>query len=53
MIGGESEPDINDNIENYKYYNGAIESVIIPETAHLPHIEKPDEVINNIEVFLG
>ncbi|MCR5594591.1 MAG: alpha/beta fold hydrolase [Lachnospiraceae bacterium] len=52
IIGGESEPDINDNIENYKYYNNAIESVIIPGTSHLPQIEKPDELINNIEVFI-
>ncbi len=53
IIGGEGEPDISNNIENYDYYNSAIESVIIPETAHLPQIEKPDEIISNIEVFLS
>ena len=53
IIGGEGEPDINDNIENYNYYNSAIESIIIPGTSHLPQIERPDEVISNIEVFLS
>lgn len=53
IIGGEAEPDINDNIENYNYYNSAIESILIPGTSHLPQIERPDEVINNVEVFLS
>ena len=53
IIGGEYEKDISDNIENYNYYNSAIESVIIPGTSHLPQIEKPEEVISNIEVFLS
>ena len=53
IIGGGAEKDISDNIENYNYYNGAIESVIIPETSHLPQVERPEEVISNIEVFLS
>ncbi len=53
IIGGEHEPDIKDNIENYTYYNAAIESTIIPGTAHLPHVEKPGEVLDALEVFFS
>jgi len=53
IIGGEKENEIDNNIENYLYYNGAIETEIIKDTAHLPHIEKPEEVIKTIEVFLS
>ncbi|MBQ9333535.1 MAG: alpha/beta fold hydrolase [Lachnospiraceae bacterium] len=53
IIGGEAEPNITDNIENYNYYNSAIESVIISGTSHLPQIERPEEIISNVEVFLS
>ncbi len=52
MIGGEKEKDIETTIENYKYYNPAIETVYIPETKHLPHMESPDEILRQIEMFL-
>lgn len=52
MIGGEEEKEIKTTIENYKYYNPAIEEVYIPETKHLPHIESPDEVLKQISMFL-
>jgi pimeloyl-ACP methyl ester carboxylesterase len=52
MIGGEAEDDIETTIENYKYYNPAIEEVYIPETKHLPQLESPDEVLEQIEMFL-
>lgn len=53
IIGGSDEKDIMTNIENYKYYNPSIESCIINETSHLPHIEKPDEVIDKIKGFIS
>lgn len=52
MIGGEKEEDIETIIENYKYYNAAIENVYIPNTKHLPHLEEPDEIIEQIKIFL-
>ena len=52
MIGGEKEKDIETTIENYKYYNPAIETVYIPETKHLPHMESPDEILKQITMFL-
>lgn len=52
MIGGEKEIDIKTTIDNYKYYNAAIEIAYIPETKHLPQLESPDETIDQITVFL-
>lgn len=52
MIGGEREPDIVTTIENYKYYNAAIEYVYIPNTKHLPQLESPDEILEQIIIFL-
>lgn len=52
MIGGEKEPDIVTTIENYKYYNAAIEYVYIPNTKHLPQLETPDEILEQIKIFL-
>lgn len=52
MIGGEKEKDIKTTIDNYKYYNAAIEEVYIPETKHLPQLEAPDEIIEQIKIFL-
>lgn len=52
MIGGEEEKDIKTTIENYKYYNAAIEDFYIPETKHLPQLEAPDAVLEQINMFL-
>lgn len=52
MIGGLEEKDIKTTIENYKYYNPAIEEVYIPETKHLPQLEAPDTVLEQINMFL-
>ena len=52
MIGGEKEEDINTTIDNYKYYNPAIEEIYIPDTKHLPQLEAPDEMLEQIKVFL-
>ena len=52
MIGGEKEEDIHTTIDNYQYYNPAIEEVYIPNTKHLPQMEAPDEMLEQIKVFL-
>lgn len=53
MIGGEQEEDIKTTIENYKYYNAAIEDVYISNTKHLPQLESPDDIIDQIKIFLN
>ncbi|MBP3475730.1 MAG: alpha/beta hydrolase [Lachnospiraceae bacterium] len=52
MIGGQEKKDIQTIIENYKYYNPAIEEIYIPETKHLPQLEAPDAVLEQIDMFL-
>lgn len=52
MIGGEEEKEIHTTIENYIYYNPAIESAFIPYTKHLPHMEAPEKIISYINMFL-
>ena len=52
MIGGEEEKEIHTTIENYIYYNPAIESAFIPYTKHLPHMEVPEKIISYINMFL-
>lgn len=52
LIGGEKEENIKTTIENYKYYNPAIEEVYIANTKHLPQLEAPDEMLEQIRVFL-
>lgn len=53
MIGGEKEDDIKNTIENYQYYNPAIEEAYIPNAKHLPQLEAPDEMLEQIKVFLA
>lgn len=53
MIGGEQEDEIHTTIDNYRYYNPAIEEVYIPNTRHLPQLEAPDEMLEQIKIFLG
>lgn len=50
-IGGSDEKDINNTIDNYIYYNPSIESAYIEDTKHLPQLEAPEEIIEQIQIF--
>lgn len=52
MIGGEKEKEIKTTIENYKYYNASIEDTYISDARHLPQLEKPDEMLEQLRMFL-
>lgn len=39
-------------LENYQYYNGAIESVVIEDTKLLPHLEKSKYTNNTIKCYI-
>lgn len=52
IIGGEDKTDNHTIIDNYVYYNSAIETDFISKTKQLPHLEKPEEVLSMIELFL-
>lgn len=51
IIGGSEEKDIYNTIENYTYYNPSIESAYIEDTKHLPQIEAPDCVMEQLQIF--
>lgn len=53
IIGGKGKENIRTTLENYLYYNSAIESAYIPYTKHLPHLEAPEKTIGYINVFLN
>lgn len=51
MIGGAKKKDIETTLENYVYYNNSIELEYIPETKHLPQLESPDKILEQIKWF--
>ena len=53
IVGGEDEPNINDIIKDYVFYNPAIESSIIERAKHLPHLEHPEEVVQLASMFFN
>lgn len=53
IIGGKEEPGINDIIEDYTHYNPAIESLIIPKTKHFPHMEQPENFLEQVGVYFA
>ncbi len=52
LIGGSDKDDITNVIENYTYYNSAIEASYIPQTKQLPHLEKPEDVLKCLDIYL-
>lgn len=53
IIGGEYEKNIENTITEYINLNPAIESEIIENSAHLPHLELPEKIIKIMEDFLS
>ena len=52
IIQGSDLPDKETILENYQYYNGAIESVVINDTKLLPHLEKSQLTNNTIKCYI-
>lgn len=52
IIAGKEIEDIETIVENYIYYNISIESSYITNTKQLPQLEKPDELLKQIDIFL-
>lgn len=53
IIGGGNKDNIKEISEEYVDFNPAVEYSIIPGTCHLPQLEKPADVLNNISTFLS
>ena len=50
---GGNKDNIKEISEEYVDFNPAVEYSIIPGTCHLPQLEKPADVLNNISTFLS
>lgn len=53
IIGGSDEADIQTTIDNYSYYNPSIEAYTMKKTKHLPQLEAPEELLEQVEIFLS
>lgn len=52
IIAGKDKNDISNIVDNYIYYNNAIEASYILQTKQLPHLEKPEDVLNILDMYL-
>lgn len=53
IISGEDKKDNKTIVENYVYYNSAIETAFVEDTKQLPHMENPEKVLEQLEMFLN
>lgn len=53
IIAGEDKKDNKTIVENYVYYNSAIETAFVENTKQLPHMENPEKVLEQLEMFLN
>lgn len=53
IIGGREEPGIDDIIEDYTHFNPSIEASIIKKSKHLPHVEQPDDFLEQLGIFFA
>lgn len=53
IIAGEDKKDNKTIVENYVYYNSAIETAFIENTKQLPHMENPEKVLEHLGMFLN
>ncbi len=52
ILAGANKDDIETTVENYIYYNSAIEIAYVKNTKHLPHLEAPEEILSQISTFI-
>lgn len=52
IIAGANKLETSTIVDNYIYYNNAIETAYIPNTKQLPHLEAPEKVMEQINTFL-
>lgn len=53
LVGGEQIDNIEEILNEYKEYNPAIETLYIPDTKRLPHIEAPNKLFELIHTYLN
>lgn len=52
IISGEKEASSSLIAEEYQKLNSSIETAVIPETRHLPHLEDPEHFLEQVSIFL-
>lgn len=52
LIGGNGIEHIEDRLNEYKEYNSAIETALIPGTKGLPQLEAPEELVELIRTYI-
>ena len=53
LIGGEEEPGIAETFALYTALNTSIETQILPKTKHLPQMEAPQVLLEQIQIFFA
>lgn len=53
IIAGREKKDIKSIVENYIYYNNSIEAAYIMKAKQCPHMEAPEKVLNQLDIFLN
>lgn len=53
IIAGREKKDIKNHVENYLYYNNSIEASYIMRTKQYPHLERPEKVLSQLDIFLN
>ena len=53
LVGGGGLDNIEEQLNEYKQYNPAIEVTTIPETKRLPQLEAPNRFVTAISTYLG
>lgn len=51
IVEGESEPNGGFIVNEYSALNPAIETSVIAETKHIPHVEKPEAFLEQVKIF--
>lgn len=51
LVGGANVENIEDYLNEYKEYNSSIETVLVPKTKELPHIEQPEKIAELIKTY--
>ena len=53
LIGGEEEPGIAETFALYTALNTSIETQILPKTKHMPQMEAPQALLEQIQIFFA
>lgn len=53
MIGGEENTSIQHTFHTYMDYNPSIETTLVKHSKYLPQLEMPEQLLNQIELFLN